>query len=147
MSLKLDYYKNVLLSIHRGIAFGKPSNAKPLFLLAIINALEKGLIIGNKISYCSVLEEEYRIVCEFYEPHIKAAPLFKPFFHSTREGYYNIKWRINRFPEHKWHTPSVKFIKDNMEYAYLDDEFWEILQDDLNRKEIKQLLINHYLID
>ena len=47
MKLEFDYYKTSILSIHRGMALGKPSNAKPLYLLSIIECIEDGLIIGN----------------------------------------------------------------------------------------------------
>lgn len=33
MNLNISYYKNQLLSIQRGWAKGRPSNAKPLYIL------------------------------------------------------------------------------------------------------------------
>ena len=145
MNLKTSYYKNVLLTIHRGWAKGKFSNAKPLFLIAIIEGIDEGFLIGNKITYDRKLETKYKDVCEFYEPEIKLALFFKPFYHSQREEYYHIHWKNGIIPEHSWHTPSPKFIREYIEYAYLDDGLWELLQDASIRKEFKQILINHYL--
>lgn len=144
MNLKTSYYKNCITSIHRGFAFGIPSNAKPLFLLAIIKGIGEGMIIGNKIKYEDCLETFYKEICILYEPNRKAAPFYKPFFHSIHENYYGIKWKGGQMPSHKWHTPSGKFLKDNIEYAYLDDGLWDLLQDQSVRSEFRELIVNHY---
>ena len=145
MNLKTSYYKNSILSIHRGLAFGVPSNAKPLFLLAIIKGIEDGVILGNRFAYEEKLESIYAGLCSFYEPNRKAAPFYKPFYHSIREQYYNIKWKNGEIPNHKWHTPSPKFLKENVEYAYLDDGLWELLHDKVVRDEFCELIVNYYL--
>ena len=145
MNLINSYYKNSILSIHRGLAFGVHSNAKPLFLLSIIRGIEDGVIIGNKFLYEEKLESIYKELCLLYEPYRKPAPFYKPFYHSIRECYYNIKWKGGEIPSHKWHTPSPKFIKENIEYAYLDDGLWELLQDQTTRNEFRELIINYYL--
>ena len=145
MNLKTSYYKNSILSIHRGFAFGIPSNAKPLFLLSIIKGIEEGVIIGNKFEYEERLETIYSKLCSQYESNRKAAPFYKPFFHSIREQYYSIKWKDGKLPEHKWHTPSPKFIKDNIDYAFLDDGLWDLLQEKSVRDEFCELIVNYYL--
>lgn len=145
MDLKTSYYKNCLISIHRGLAFGVPSNAKPLFLLTIINGIEEGIIIGNKFKYEDILESLYNDLCKLYEPNRKAAPFYKPFYHSIREKYYGIKWKGGHMPTHKWHTPSAKFLKENIEYAYFDDGLWDLLQDEAIRNEFRELIVNYYL--
>lgn len=145
MNLTLSYYKNCILSIHRGFAFGKPSNAKPLYLLAIIEGIEKGFVLGNKIVYDKPLESVYIELCHTYEPDRQLAPFYKPFFHSSREEYYHIKWISTIVPPKLKHTPTTKYIRENIEYAYLDDGFWDLLQDVSMRQELKYLLISHYL--
>lgn len=145
MSLKTDYYRTVLLSIKRGQSKGVWSNAKPLYLLSIIQSIEDGLIIGNKFGYDAFLEHCYYEKCAYYEPQTKPALFFKPFYHSSAEAYYNIKWKGGSLPEHSWHTPSAKYLKDNIEYAYLDPDLWELLQDPASREELKESVIHHFL--
>ena len=145
MNLKTSYYKNCLLSIHRGFAFGEPSNAKPLYLLAIIKGIDEGVLLGNKLQYGEILETFYRELCSYYEPNKKAAPFYKPFFHSARENYYNIKWKAGEIPKHKWHTPSPKFLRESVDYAFLNEDFWELLQDIAIRNNFRDLIVNHYL--
>ena len=144
MALLFSYYKSVILSIRRGIAYGSPSNAKPLLLLAIIKGLEEGSIIGNKIGFNESINNDYQTLCNLFEPAKKAAPLFKPFYHSEREEYYNLKWKDGDLAAHKWHTPSAKFLRDHLDYAYLDDGLWEMLQSQAERNEFKKLIIDYY---
>lgn len=132
--------------MHRGIAQGSPSNAKPLLLLAIIKGIEEGSIIGNKIEFNESINNDYQTLCNLFEPDRKAAPLFKPFYHSKREEYYNLKWKDGDLPVvPKGHTPSAKFLREHLDYAYLNDGLWEILQSQAARKEFKNLIIDNYL--
>lgn len=144
MNLQVSYYKSCVLSIHRGLAFGVPSNAKPLFLLTIIKGIEEGTIIGNQIKYDDTIERKYNELCKLYEPSRKPAPLYKPFYHSDKENYYSIKWKNGHMPDHNYHTPSSRFIKDNMEYAYLESGFWDMLQDKEVRDGIKAIIEKQY---
>lgn len=145
MSLQTSYYRNVILSIHRGWKNGLYSNAKPLFLLTIIKGIEDGSLLGNRIPYSKELALSYKFLCQKYEPNIVVTPFFKPYYHSTKDGFYNIKWRTITEPPHKWHTPSGKFLAENVDYAYLDDTLWEQLQDKEIREEYKEAIITHYL--
>lgn len=132
------------MSIHRGTAFGLPSNAKPLLLLAIIKGIEDGTIIGNKITFDENIDDDYKMLCNSLEPKKKAAPIYKPFYHSAREEYYNLKWKNGNLPTHKWHTPSAKFLREHLDFAFLDESLWQILQDRDARNAIKDLIINNY---
>ena len=42
-------------------------------------------------------------------------------------------------------APSAKFIRDNIEYAYLDNTLWDLLQDVETREYFKERIINAYL--
>lgn len=145
MSLIFDYYKTSLLSIRRGSNKGVISNAKPIFILTLIKSIEDGLIIGNKIDYSENLKELYLKQCVFFEPKIKPALFQKPFFHFAADSVYHIKWKSGELKNHAWHTPSEKFLRENVEYAYLDSGLWDLLQDQEARREIQQLIIDRFL--
>jgi putative restriction endonuclease len=145
MSLQTSYYRNVILSIHRGWKNGLYSNAKPLFLLTIIKGIEDGFILGNRIPYSKEINLSYKLLCQKYEPNTIVTPFFKPYYHFIKDDFYNIKWKTVTNPPHKWHTPSGKFLTENVDYAYLDDTLWELLQDKDIREEYKEAIITHYL--
>ena len=144
-NIELSYYKNLLLSIHRGWTKGRFSNAKPLYFLAITEGISNGIILENRLFYDKSLEALYLDTCNLYEPGLKVAPFYKPYYHSNREEYYNILWKGGSLPVHTWHTPSAKFLRDHVEYAYLDNRLWYILQDSEIREEFKQSVIKRYL--
>lgn len=59
--------------------------------------------------------------------------------------FYHIKWKDGVKMQSYAKTPSSKFIKENAEYAFLDDAFWKMLSNEDYRKEFYQLLIRTYL--
>ena len=145
MSLQTSYYANQILSIARGTKNGVRSNAKPLYLLAIIKGVEDGALMGNKLEFNEALNRLYLGMCSLYEPKVSVTPFFKPFFHMKSESFYVIKWKPGTGPVHATHTPSAKFLRENVEYAALDDDLWTLLQDVQIRNEFKEAIIKHYI--
>ena len=143
--IEFSYYKNVLSSIHRGWTKGRFSNAKPLYFLAITEGISMGKLLENKFFYDDFLEALYLDSCHLYEPELKVAPFYRPFYHSNREEYYNILWKGGSVPAHTWHTPSAKFLREHVEYAFLDNKLWSLLQDSEIREALKQSVIKRYL--
>ncbi len=144
-NIELSYYKNLLLSIHRGWTKGRFSNAKPLYFLAITEGISSGKILENKLFYDNSLEALYLETCNLYEPEIKVATFYKPYYHSSREEFYNILWKERTLPTHSWHTPSSKFLREHAIYAYLDNKLWCLLQDSEIRENFQQSVIKRYL--
>lgn len=146
MSLQTEYYRSLLLETHRGNFQGNISNVKPYLLLSIIDLIEKGIIVGNKILFNDVkLLETYNSISRIYEPGNPITPLFKPFFHLNREPFYYLKWKSQVKTPKQATTPSAKFIRENVEYACLDDNLWELLQGQDFRNEIRKALIQYFI--
>lgn len=145
MNLKLTYYKSIILSMGRGQKKGHPSNAKPLFFLALISLLEDGTIISNTIAYDITIMSRYTEICQKFEPEQTITPLYKPFYHLSSENFYFIKWRYNSVPKDASRTPSAKYLRENVEYATLDDELWQLLQNEEARNEIKEAIISYFI--
>lgn len=61
------------------------------------------------------------------------------------EEFYHIKWNAGVVPPRQAQSPSGKFLTENVDYAYLDDTLWELLQDKEIREEYKEAIITHYL--
>ena len=58
------------------------------------------------------------------------------------EAFFHLKWLKTRI---KTHTPSAKFIRENVEYAYFDNALWDILQDCQMREYFKSIIISNFL--
>lgn len=145
MSLKASYYKNLILSMNRGYNKGIVSNAKSQYLLAIFKGIEEGILIGNKILFEPAISNLYLDVCHLLEPWRKPAMFYKPYFHMKSEPFYYIKWKNGINIKNALRTPSAKFLRENVEYACLDDDLWELLQDPDTRNELRDAIIEHFI--
>ena len=143
MSLQSDYYKTAILQLKRGNYNGHVSNAKTYYVLSILERIDKGLLVDNKIKFDDESKKFYEIQCLAYKDVV--TPFVKPYFHLSSSLFYHIKWTKGTKVESYAKTPSGKFLKEKSEYAYLDDSFWELLKGAEYRKEIKQLIVKTFL--
>lgn len=135
--LQKEYYRTSLLSINQKITNGRGNIAKPILMLAIIDLIEEGHVIGNKIRYDDKLISTYNRIFKCYSETITLVQY--PFYYMRNDEFYSIKGKTDK------KTPSGKYIRENIEYAYLDDGLWELLQDKAVRKEFRELIVNYYL--
>ena len=61
--------------------------------------------------------------------------------------FYHLIWRQGLEPPVKTVTPSAKYLRENLLYAKLDDELWDLLQDAENREYLKRSIIERYLTE
>lgn len=143
MSLQSDYYTTAILQFKRGNYNGHVSNAKTYYLLSILERIDKGLLVDNKIKFDDESKKFYETQCLAYKDVV--TPFVKPYFHLSSSLFYHIKWNKGTKVESYAKTPSGKFLKEKSEYAYLDDSFWKLLKGAEYRKEIKQLIVKTFL--
>ena len=146
--LKRKYYQTELIRIHRGNSRGVFINAKPLYVISLIECIDKGILLENKIEYpAPEIEKVYLETCEKYEPGRKLSPFILPYFHISTESFYDIQWKGTKFvPSRHAHSPSGKYLKENVSYAYLDEALFDLLQYDANRQVLSRVLIETYLL-
>lgn len=153
MSLVFNTYKTEILKIKRGNCRGVFSNAKPLFMISLIDAIDEGLILGNKIPFpCDGLKSIYEVNSAYNcsEQEIirrNSVTAYRlPYFHMNAESFYHIKWKEDLYDiPQQGESPSNKFLSTYIDYAYLDDSLWKLLQDASIREEFRSAIINHYL--
>lgn len=138
-TLRRLLYRNMLLSVNQSKVGGSPNKAKPLLILCIIDCIEEGSVMDNKILY--------DVIAQKYQSHLSkmAGTIARenyPFYFLTSDSFYHLKWK--EIPI-KTKAPSAKFIRDHIEYAYLDNALWDLLQKPEVRIEYRDLIINHYL--
>jgi len=138
-SIQIEMYRDILLSINRGTYQGRPINAKPLLLLAIFDAIECKKIANNKIFF-DPMESVYSEVSK--EQGAKKTPLFKPYYYLQFDQVLHLHWKTKPYDEKH---PSTKFIRDNIDYAYLDNALWDLLQDKETRDYFRKTIEDYYL--
>ena len=145
-ALKEKYYITEIFKTKLGNSRGTPIKAKPLYVLAIISCVEDGTIKDNCIyPQCEELRDKYYGLYAEYEPTMKPSPFVLPFFHLSNESYYNIKWTGKPFvPSPHAHSPSEKYIRENVAFAYLENSLWDILKEPEARSRIREQILQFY---
>ena len=145
--LKKQYYLSEILRLKRGNSRGTLVNAKPIFILSLIESIGNGVIKENIITYpAKQVEDIYKELSISYEPWKVPSPFILPYYHMVNESYYHIKWKGDKFvvSSHA-HSPSGRYLTENSEYAYLDQELWDLLQNYNVREEFRELIINFFI--
>lgn len=139
----LDYYIDLVRQIKRGNYRGHVYNAKPIFLLFVLDQIENKVIKNNNILFSKLTSaDSYERFSKQFSS--KPTPIQYPFYYLQTEPFWHLVWKNGE--EIKTDIPpSTKFIRDNIEYAYLDNALWDLLQDADNRKRIKDSIIDYFL--
>lgn len=133
----------MLLSIKRGSHNGCKSIAKPIFLISLIDTLpfmQKNLFEVNNPK----LIEVYKVNMMQYGQNSKT-PMSLPYFHLHSEPFYNILWKDSEQTIKLAHSPSSKVLSEYTSGATLDEELWELLQDEGNRNYLRKCIIETFL--
>lgn len=140
---QLEIYRSYFLQLKRGNYRGTFLNAKPLLLLAIFDSIPN-ILLENRICFSNIyFHELYKIQFKIYSQGVPT-PIEKPFYHLGTEPFYDLIWK-NGVDTQINTTPSAKYLRENLLYAKLDDELWDLLQVDENRQYLKNVIINSYL--
>ena len=117
---------------------GQVNIAKPIMMLAIIQGIEDGGIKANRIVYSEHLITTYANLFANFSDKAMTSSVY-PYYYLASEDFYFIKGRKART------TPSAKFLRENVEYACLDDDLWELLQEPETRNELRDAIIQHFI--
>lgn len=145
----LSTYTEMILSIHTGSIDGKVALSKPLYITSIIEAIEWDALTENEIKISNeFIRKRFGQLYEQVNGNRKGYEVsffVRPFFHLSSASFYRLIWKQGVEQSNKASTPSAKYLRENLLYAKLDDELWELLQDAENRDYIKQNIIRRYL--
>ena len=135
----------MLLAIRRGNGVNGKSNAKPLFMLSIVEntsltRFKQTVIMWNDEHLIYSYDGLHR-----YYDEIGHVPFIVPYYHLCSSEFYHLCWIKECRPPIKGHTPSAKYLRENLLYAKLDDELWDLLQEAENREYLKRCIIERYL--
>ncbi|MCR4768683.1 MAG: hypothetical protein K5874_00475 [Bacteroidaceae bacterium] len=113
--------------------------AKPLTLLSIVDCIENG-IAKNNMLYFDIIEEGYYHLKEQMGLTFNTKVQY-PFYFLQSDGFYHIKWKNKPILTK---SPSAKMLRGNVDFAYLDNALWDLLQDAEIRHQYKTLIIENF---
>lgn len=118
---------------------------KPSLLLAVLDLAEAGRLVENKIRYDAPLLEAFHRYFTVVRSAKDAENPYLPFYYLTGDKF----WHLQAKPEQ---TTALKSMRPNhagmlnkvVDYAYLDECLFNMLQQPTWRKRIRELLVETY---
>ena len=122
------HYTAAILRMRQAKVHGEAIVAKPVLLLALLEAMDEDVITNNRFHIDEWLEEKYNTLMEKFTKNSqfeKITGIEKPFWHLETDEFWHLK--ISTLFHEKGVTPSKHWLKENVEYAYLDESLWIML--------------------
>lgn len=118
---------------------------KPILLLSVIEMISTGQIAQNQIPFNAELIATFLKLWSYLELERKP-DIGLPFYHLTNDRFWHYQMKPGFegliAAKVKIRTPST--IRGTVEYAYLDDELWEFLQNESDRTVLTHTLISSW---
>ncbi|ALI98946.1 HNH endonuclease [Rufibacter tibetensis] len=139
-SLKL--YLQKFTRLRQGVTKYGPAPHKPILLLSIIEQFEKGEIHQNQIfispELVGVFKENFALlVTTGHNPDF-----FLPFYYLASEGFWFVKTLPGK--ELNAHIKSFNVLNSLVDFAYLADDLYALLQVPETRHLLKSALLQRY---
>ena len=143
-----QHYTKRILNIRQAKIHGETIVAKPVLMVAIIDAIDNNVFTNNQFVINDWIEGRYRMLMQRFAKDSQfdgTTGIEKPFWHLETDGFWHLNYQGERLS--KGHTPSKAWIKDNVEFAYFDEPLWILLQNKLWRTKLRDYIIEHKLTD
>ncbi|MEH2036518.1 HNH endonuclease [Nostoc sp.] len=118
---------------------------KPILLLSIIDLITQDLITDNCITISNELIDTFKKYWEVLASStFKGSDFALPFFHlKNDQGKF---WHLSYSSEYDGGRPqTIPKLKEDVDYAYLDDELFNFIQDEISKQILIDALISAWL--
>ena len=143
-----DHYSKRIMGIRQAKINGEVIVAKPVLLLALIDGVEDGEFTTNRFFLNEWLEKRYLVLMKQYTKHSQfpnPADISNPFWHLHSDGFGHLNYPGERLSKGK--TPSRKWLKENVDYAWFDDDLWILLQNIEWRHKLRDYIVENKLMN
>lgn len=146
----LQTYISKITNLRRDRAHGSPALHQPLLLLTVIELIEHGYILDNKIFLTPELQQTFKKYCLA----VKNDPLniAMPFFHLKNskpddDPFWHLQPNVGAEAElrNRGKVNSMSWLHKVVAYACLDAPLFLLLTEPQDRECIRQVLIDAYL--
>jgi len=117
---------------------------KPLLLLSVIDLIETGIINSSIIELSDALVESFKRNADIYASGIEhfKPNIGMPFFYMRSEPFWKLIPKIDGVIPVANTIPS---LRKHYNHARIDDELFQLLQDQIAIQSLRQVLIETYL--
>lgn len=143
----LDKYCNAFFSLNRGSTKHGLAPHKPVLLMAFIDIVEMGTVTSNKIKVDAELVAAFQNVWELLVTSPHQADFTQSFYYLQNDkAGKDPFWRL--VPKLGYsinsHIKSVNTLQEVLDYGYFGDDLYLLLQDQVSRQILKQVLLETY---
>ncbi|MBI4831438.1 MAG: HNH endonuclease [Candidatus Lindowbacteria bacterium] len=142
----LHKYEDAFASLRVGRCGGHDRPHKPLMLLAVMDLVESGRISENKIHYEPELLERFKAYFDLVKSQDDSLTPLLPFFFLRGDKFWHHKPRQGQEPVYAALSDPggrAKFL-DIIDYTYLDEDLFHLLQNPETRDRLRETLIRRY---
>ena len=142
------HYTKRIMNIRQAKIHGERIVAKPVLLVAIIDGIEANVFQNNRFFINDWLEGHYLMLMSKYAKPSQFDNLTgieKPFWHLETDGFWHLQYPGKT--SGKSITPSKAWLKENISYAYFDEDLWFLLQNKVWRLKLRDYIVEHKLTD
>ncbi len=143
-----QHYTERIMNIRQAKIHGETILAKPVLMVAIIDGIDANVFRNNQFAINDWLEGQYNMLMSQYAKDSQfkeKTGIEKPFWHLESDEFWHLTYQGDRLS--KSHTPSLAWLKENVEYAYFDEALWILLQNKVWRMKLRDYIIEHKLTD
>ena len=141
------FYAKRIMNIRQAKIKGEVIVAKPVLLLTLIDGISNNVFVDNEFGLTEWVEEHYMMLMKKYTSSSQfsnVTGIENPFWHLATDGFWTLQYRID--PPNGT-SPSKRWLKENVEYAYFDESLWILLQNKVWRMKLRDYIIEHKLTD
>ena len=146
------HYADAFSHLHVKVNAGQRAPHKAIMLLSVIDLIGTGVIFSNRIYYNQQLDSQFYHNWSRYVAYLEgySARAATPFFHLSYEPFWSLKLKDDCTRTEKDLADARIYMNPDkmneaIDYAIIDKELFDILQDCCVRAKFRVLLISCYL--
>lgn len=149
MDKNFIYYLQKFRRLRVDRAHGPAAPHKPILLLSVIELLQQGLISQNRIFLDPELIATFLKLWSQLGSDTHRSDIALPFFHLQGDGFWHLQSNpgFEAILGSKAKLRTIRALKEAVQYAYLDDELFRILQDETSRNSLVSVLVQTWFPD
>jgi len=145
----LNYYASKFTKLNVDRAHGSPAPHKPILLLSVIELIEQGLLRYNQIPLSAELVAAFLKLWQQLGSTAHNADIGMPFFHLRSDRFWHFRPNpgFEALLSSGAKVRAVGVLRQAVEYAYLDEELFGLLQQPTSRDLLINTLLNYWFAD
>ncbi|GAB3807365.1 HNH endonuclease [Spirosoma humi] len=124
-----------------GTKYGKAPH-KPVFLITLLELLEKQLITENRVTITPELVATFKENFSLLVQTAHKDDFTQPFFYLQNEGFWFLKTKSGGKLD--VYIRSVQTLSDRLDYGYFAEDLFLLLTNEYARLQLKTVLLDYY---